>query len=419
MADFSLKIGQATPLLRNRSFCRLWAAQFGAVTAAYGLSLAGLALVEEQTRSSAQTGLTIVSSILPAFLGSLVAGAAVDRWQRARVLRAGHLARAAVALGFWAGTRLLPMGWAVVVVYLANAAVAACTQFALSAEMAMLPDLAGDTRLVSANALLHFSTLVAEGLGIVLLGPLTVKLAGAPTMGWVGALLYLLALALVASLPRDGTSVDRAGKEWAGWGALASDMRAGWRIIAHDGLLRLVAVQATLAAATLLVLLSLVPGLVSRHLGLQVEDAPFLMLSGGLGFGLGAFLISRWESRLSRPTWIAVGLIGMGAMVGLLGILAGEAEPLRLLLLTGTILGVGVTLALILVPARTVLQEHPPPQLRGRVVAAQLALGNAAAVIPLILGGALADWLGIRPMMGLLGLLALAAGVLGLHGARR
>jgi len=418
MARFSLEVREATSLFRNRPFRQLWAAQFSALTVAYGLALAGIALVEGQTRSGAQTGLMIVSSILPAFLASLVAGAVVDRWERVRVLRASHLARAVVALAFWGGTEWLPSGAALTAAYAANAAVAAFSQFAMSAEMALLPDLAGRARLMSANALLQLNMLVAEGVGIVFLGPLVVKLAGVPAMGLVGAPLCALALALVTSLPGDGTSAGRAGERWRGWAAFGSDLQAGWRTIARDPLLWLVTAQATLAAVLLLVLLSLVPGLVSRHLGLSVEDAPFLMLPGGLGFGLGATLIGRWERWLSRRDWIAAGLTGVGVATALMGALAGQGESVRLWPFQVLILGVGLALALVIIPARTVLQERPPADMRGRVIAAQLALGNAVAVVPLLMGGALADKMGIRPVLGLLGLLALGGGGVGWYQAR-
>ncbi len=42
MEGFSLEIGEARSLLKNRPFRRLWAAQFCAVAAVYGLSLAGM-----------------------------------------------------------------------------------------------------------------------------------------------------------------------------------------------------------------------------------------------------------------------------------------------------------------------------------------------------------------------------------------
>jgi len=406
---------KTTALLKNRLFRRLLAAQFSAMTVLYGLGLAGVVLVEERTHSSAQTGLAILASILPAFLGSLISGAVVDRWGRVRVLMASHLARALVALAFWVGIQLLPPEWTLILVYTVSAAAALFSQFAVPAELALLPDLAGQAHLMPANTLYQFSMLLAEGLGIVFLGPLVIKLAGVPAVGLLGALLYLSALALVATLPRDQASAGSAGKKWSGWAALGADLQAGWRTIARDHLLRLVALQATLAAVLLLVLVSLVPGLASRHLGLSTEDAPLLMLPGGVGFGLGAFLVNRWEGRLSRQGWIASGLTIVGMNIGLLAILTGKGGEHCLLLSLISILGTGLALALVVIPSRTVLEECPPPRMRGRVIAAQLALSNAAAVLPLLMGGALADRLGIQPVMGMLGLLAVGGGAVGLH----
>jgi predicted MFS family arabinose efflux permease len=149
---------------------------------------------------------------------------------------------------------------------------------------------------------------------------------------------------------------------------------------------------------------------------MRVEDAPFLILPGGLGFVLGSYLVGRWERWLNRLAWIGVGLTGLGGTLALLSLVSSEAG--RLWLILPLIFGVGLMLALVIIPARTVLQERPPASLRGRVIAAQLALANAVAVFPLLLGGVLADSLGIRPVMGLLSLLALGAGAAGLHYAR-
>jgi MFS family permease len=403
-------------LLKNRPFRRLWAAQFSTVIVIYSLSLASAALVEERTHSSAQTGLVILSSILPAFLASLISGAVVDRWGRVPVLMASHLTRALVALAFWAGTRWLPPGWAMATIYAVNVTAAVFSQFSMPAELALLPDLAGKTHLLTANALFQFSMLAGEGLGIIVLSPLVIKLAGVPTVGLIGTGLFALAFVLVATLARTRVSASRAAEAQAQGTTLWTDLQDGWRTIARDRRLSLVAIQATVAAALLLVLVTLLPGLVSRHWGLNVEDAPLLMLPGGLGFVLGTSLLSRWEQRSSRATGIALGLAGMGAGVGLLGALSGEAT--RLWLIVPLIGLVGLAMSLVVVPARTILQERPPAPMRGRVIAAQMALANAAAVLPLLLGGALADQLGIRPVMGLLSVAALGAGAIGLHLAR-
>jgi len=140
-----------------------------------------------------------------------------------------------------------------------------------------------------------------------------------------------------------------------------------------------------------------------------------VILPGGVGFVLGAILVNRWEGRWSRQGWIAAGLTSVGLNVGLLCVLTGGNGREYLLLFLMSVLGIGLSLALVIIPARTVLQERPPAPLRGRVIAAQLALGNAMAVIPLLVGGAMADRLGIRPVMGLLSLLAVGTGAVGLR----
>ena len=323
MSERELELSTARSLLKSQSFRRLWFAQFSAIVAAYSLTLAGLALVEKQTHSSAQTGLVLLSSILPAFLASLVAGALVDRRGRASMLLTSHLTRALCALAFWAGTSFLPPGPAVASIYLINVAIAILSQFALTSELALVPDLAPDEHLISANALLQLSMLAAEGLGIVALSPLIIKLWDVPSVGLAAVGLWLLSAFLAARLPKDRHSTARELETENAWRKLRADLRAGWQTIAQDRILGLVVLQATLAAALLLVLISLLPGLASRHLGLNVEDVPYLMLPGGIGFVLGSILTSRWERKFSRQATIGVGLTSTGLSTILLGLLSG------------------------------------------------------------------------------------------------
>lgn len=411
----SLRAAENVALLKNRNFLRLWVAQAAAIVAIYGMGLAGAALVEERTQSSTQTSLVIISAVLPAFLGSLVAGPVVDRWGRKRVLLGSLLARGTAGLAFWMGAVALPPAMAIAIVNLATAAGTGFTQFATPSELAMLPDLVEHRSLVPANALLQLGTLAAEGLGIVVLSPLLINLAGPGSVGLMAAVLCLFAVCLVSRLPSDPPLLERRHASGSLWRNLLQDFRAGWLAISRDRLLRYVAIQATLAATLLLVVLSLLPGLLSRHLGLSVESAPLLLFPGGLGFVLGAIVLNRWQAALSRLTWIAAGLGGLGASIGLLAAISQQG---RLWLLLPLVLVLGVALAFAIISARVVLQERPPAEIRGRVIAAQLALANAAAVVPLLLGGSLADHMGIRPVMGLLGLLALCAGIAALFQAR-
>ena len=402
-------VAAAPNLLANSLFRRLWIAQFSTVVFVYSLSLAGAVLIEEQTHSSTQIGLMILASLLPAFLGSLSAGVVVDRWGRIRSLVVSHGVRGLVGVLFCLGTWLLPVNLAVKSVYAASVINAIFSQFALTAELTLVPDLVERSCLPSANALLQLGMLAGEGVGIAFLSPFLIKWAGLPAVGGLGAGLCLLAFGLILSLPNDRGSPGQPHQQASVW----HDVREGWQVLIQDRLLTWVAVQAVLAATLLLVLLSLIPGLVSRHLGMNVEDAPFLILPGGLGFVLGSFVISRWSERLGRPAWITLGFVGLGGNLGLLSLLSSPES--RLWIIPLPIVGIGLALSLIIIPARTVLQERPPAPLRGRVIAAQLAVANAAAVLPLLAGGVLADRLGIRPVMALLSLFAVGTGAVGWH----
>ena len=143
-----------------------------------------------------------------------------------------------------------------------------------------------------------------------------------------------------------------------------------------------------------------------------MADAPYVLLPGGLGFVVGLYWVGRQRERLRPQRTITAGLLGLGLSILLLGYLATDGGSVWVAL--PCILALGLSLGGIIVPARVMLQRRPPPAMRSRVIATQLALSNAAAVVPLLLGGTLADRWGIRPVMLGLGLVALAAGLAGL-----
>lgn len=417
MESYALHLGQAGALTNNRPFRRLWAAQFVATTAVYSLALAGIVLVEERGGSSAWTAAALICSILPAFLGSLVAGVVVDRIGRVPVLMACHLLRTILALAFWGVGTLLRPPLDLLTILAITAAIAFSTQFTITSELAFVPDLVDQERRMSANALLQMGMLAGEGLGVIVLAPLVIRLAGVPAVGLLGAVLCLLALAWVSGLPRAPSGATPAPGGEHTWTTLASDFRDGWGTMLGDRTLLLVAGELTLAATLLLMLASLLPGLVSRHLGLNSENATLLLVPGGVGFVLGSILVGRKGNPQTRLSWIGSGLVTFGVSVGLLGALGSQPE--RLVLLLPVILAAGLALALVIIPGRTILQERPPAEMRGRVISCQLVLAHAGSLLPLLLGGIAADQVGIRVVIGLMGLVAFATGIVGLGYARR
>jgi hypothetical protein len=63
-------------------------------------------------------------------------------------------------------------------------------------------------------------------------------------------------------------------------------------------------------------------------------------------------------------------------------------------------------------PAQTVLHERAPPEMRGRVFGAQLALASLVAIIPLLLVGAVVDLYGVSiVLLSIAAVVAVAAAV--------
>jgi hypothetical protein len=83
--------------------------------------------------------------------------------------------------------------------------------------------------------------------------------------------------------------------------------------------------------------------------------------------------------------------------------------------LIGTVMGLaalaGFAFVAVIVPAQTLLQERSQPEVRGRLFAVQMVLGNVASILPLLLLGELADLIGVGRALLLVGLVVLGAGV--------
>lgn len=402
-------------VLRNKNLRRLCAAQFTSLTATYAIYFASMALVEEITHSSAQMGLMIFSSTLPGLLFGLLAGVVVDRYERVKVMMAANALRVLVALAFAAAIHFFPHIYLLLTIYLTNFCVSALAQFLISAEGATVPRLVGEGKLMAANSFFNVVSLAAQGAGLVVLGPLLLKISRAEAVGLVGAILYLTALAAITPLPRENMT-RKLGREQR-FAEVWADLREGWHYISEDHSVAWATLQLTLTSMLTLLLSTLMPGFVARVLGLEVANAVYMALPVGVGFGLGLALVGQRGGLLSKERWISLGFIALSASLVSLTFLS-RASGSSMLLLAGVGFGVGLGLALITIPAKTILQEQPPAGMRGRVISTQLVLGNAASTLPMPLGGGLADLIGIRKMMLLLACITLWAAATSVHHMR-
>ena len=168
--------GSAIDVFRNRPFLLLWiaqaATQIGGNMVIFGLTV----IISESTGSTTAVSALILTFLLPAVVFSALAGVFVDRLDRRLVLVFTNILRGAafVAL-FFAGNHLG-------LIYLLNITVSTITVFFAPAEAAMIPILVPRRQLLSANGIFTLTLNAAFALGFTLIGPLIVKIAGAPAL---------------------------------------------------------------------------------------------------------------------------------------------------------------------------------------------------------------------------------------------
>jgi MFS family permease len=405
------------PIWRNRPFVLLWVAQAISQTAQNAIWYGMMVLVQTRSHSSTQMSLAIMTLIVPSVLFGIVAGAYVDRWDKRAVLIGTNALRAIVTLGYMAFTELLPL------VYVTNFLFSTIGQFFAPAEAALIPTIVPRRRLIQANSLFHLTFTASQLVGIVLMGPLVVNLAGVDGLFGLVAVLIGLCAVLVWPLPR-GLGAPRqdvdnplGGGSFAG---LWADIREVGGYIQSDRVVRLAVAHWTLGAALGLVIAMLAPAFAESMLGVRPEDSVFVLAPAGVGMFLGTALLSRFGNNLDKHHLIEAGLIIVAAVLMVLAVLRPVADLLTgsgpvgldapadpagswlvgIVMLAGLIAGLGFVA--IIVASQTIIQERVPVAVRGRVFAVQLMLSNVVTILPLVFMGGLADLIGVGRTLVLL-----------------
>jgi MFS family permease len=181
-----------------------------------------------------------------------------------------------------------------------------------------------------------------------------------------------------------------------------------------------------LGSTSLLVTASLAPRFADQVLGISTENAVYVFAPAVAGVVLGLRVVDWLTQQVSKSWVVTAGFIMVVlatvamAMVPQSARLIEDQNPLGLfspgpfgttaarVMVTLVFAGmIGFAHSVVNVAGRSLLNERVPVPVQGRVFAAQTVLSNLASIVPLILAGALADWLGVSPV-----LFAVAIGVL-------
>ncbi|SCE69398.1 MFS-type transporter involved in bile tolerance, Atg22 family [Micromonospora viridifaciens] len=390
----------------GRDYRLLWSA---AVSSRFGdaLRTPALALLAAtMTRDPRAIAAVTVAGQLPPLLFGLLGGAYADRWDRRRTMAAVDGARAVVvaALAVLVATGRAGVASLAAVAFL----LAALGTLFDAASFAVLPSLVPPAALPTANGRLQAGTAVAGGfLGAPLAGLLFAQATPLPFT--VDALTFALAALLALALPATPTARScacspRKGVEkgrfvahnckigGGGRGLVWAEAWAGVRWVWRDRVLwrvSLVAGGSNLAISGIMAVLVLYALEV-----LRVPPAAYGLFAAGVVVGglAGALAAGRVAGRF-------------GTLPALRGVLLAQTVALAGFALARHPLAGGAALACF--AAGTTIwnslwsaygQRHVPPELLGRVGAAQRVVGLASAPLGAALAGFAGEAYGVAPV---------------------
>ena len=385
-------------LLAQPGYRRLWVArtvsQVGDVAQFTTLAL----LLIQLTGSGLGVSGAVLAEIIPLLLLGPLAGSLVDRMPKVRVMVAADVVRMLLAsvLAGWHG----------------NPAVAYAVAFGLSAGQAcfgpaaqsLLPALVSDDELVAANSGIWTAAVTAQ----VLVAPAAALLA--TTVGFGAGFAVNAASFAVSGLVLLRLREPERPRAVSVRSPFAH-ARAGVSALATLPLLKALAVGQFLAALSAGATSALLVVLAKDRLGGE-SGYGLLLAAVGVGAAAGPLLVTRRRKDPRRPLLV----FGPYAVRGLVDLLLSVVTALPLA--AGALLFYGLSTSTGNVTFSSLLQSRVPEELRGRAFAGFDVLWQTGRLLSLLGGGLLADWVGIRAVYLLGGLLLLAAAGVGAVGSR-
>jgi DHA3 family macrolide efflux protein-like MFS transporter len=361
--------------------------------------------VYERTGSVTQYALIGLSAVLPSIALSSFAGALADRWNRRWVMilsdTGAALSTLVMALLFFTGEIEI---WHI---YLAAGASAAFGAFQWPAYSATTTLLISRQNLGRANGMIQLGRAASEILAPTLAGVLllTIKVQGVLLIDFA-TFLFAVTTLLFVQFPQPKTTTTGEQSKSSLW----HEATYGWRYLtARPGLVGLMgffAIVNFLWGTVGAVITPMILGFTSSDiLGAIISTAGGGLLVGGL-------VMSAWGGPKRRIN----GILYFELLSGLCFLLIG-LRPLAWLVAIGAF-GAHFTIAIISGSNQAIWQSKVPPDVQGRVFAAQQVIGTSTRPLAYLVAGPLADRL-FEPLLAIGGPLAGSVGqVIGLGPGR-
>jgi DHA3 family macrolide efflux protein-like MFS transporter len=372
-------------IFHNRSFVYLWTGQLISTIGDALTSLAAGIIVFLETGSILNVGIMLMVSSIPTLVFGLVAGVFVDRFDRQTIMIASVVLRgalvAAIPLTLSATGDILGL----YVIVLLSASV---QQFFDPANDSVLPEVASDAELASANSLMAIAQFGSTAIGFALAGLLIGT--NQDLVFYIDAATFIFAGLMISLVTIKPLEVE----ERTTVGNVVRNLGVGARYILETPILRSLAllripVQVIFGLQNVLLLPFAIQVLHATEFEYGLQEGVT-----SIGFVVGSLLMARYAGRIREGSWIVLSFLGMG--------IAGLAYALSSSVwLAIAIIGVsGILNAPSFVASRLINQRNTPREMRGRVFSTGYVIRDVVYLVGMGLAG-LADVWDVRLMFAI------------------
>jgi MFS family permease len=326
-------------------------------------------------------GLMLIATAGPTVLIGMFAGVFVDRYDRKRIMLAADLLRALLIF-------LIPflIQWSLNWLYLVVALASGIAQFFDSAHASVLPEVASDEELSSANALMSISSIGSQMIGFAAAGLIVANLPVEWAFYLDSASFVISAILIWRTRIPAMPSIENTSL-----GAIGENLKAGVRMVGNTPILRslfLVAVPVFINFGlnnTLLLPFAL------KELHATEFEYGLQQAAEAVGIAIGSIFMARLADRIREGQWLVISYL----LMALAAIVYSYATSIALgIFLIGLI---GAVNAPSFIGRQLVIQRATPREMRGRVNSAFFVVRDVMFVAGMALAG-LADLFDVRLM---------------------
>jgi MFS family permease len=391
-------------VLRHRDFAKMW---FGQLVSKLGSQFNYIALawmVLQQTGSGTLTGGVYMAQVLPNALFGWVAGVAVDRGDKRKIMIGCDVLRGILVC-------LLPVFWLTLgyhnlgLVYGVTFGISLLSLIFFSAEKSLLPLLVPEDELTEANAYAEMTEQMGALIGPVMAGLLIANLNSPMDILYIDAGTFFVSAITLAVLKWRDTSQREPSA--SGWRAVFEEAKEGINWLLKDRFLRVVFLTAASVNLLIAPFSVVFPVLSDRVLKTGSEGFGWLM--GGIGAGMlvGSLMAAWLAKRLSAPVIIYGGMTLIGVAFLAMGFSHSLVLSTALAALAGFSLSPSNAIFL------TLVQEGTPASLQGRVFGSLFALMNITIPLGVAIVSPLLDYVGALDVLVGIGSLTIVGAVVG------